>query len=213
MGLALVTALLISLQISRASATCSAGQLSDSMYEDDVLRGGQAIVSSDGSTMLLMGVDGSLTITKQQVTKWSLQFPNPNERSLRLQGDGNLVLYDICDTGECSVWSSGTSGRGNGKKYLVMQNDINLVLFDATNTPIWASDTSDSSPEGTRGACIPCAAGTFSSAFGNLCADCEAGTISGKPCPSRLDRVAVSASLPLIVNASAAAGAADVRGL
>jgi hypothetical protein len=176
---ALVTALIISM-IDRAAAPCSAGQLSDSMSDDDILLGGQAIVSSNGLAVLLMGGDGAIRIIKQQVLQWRLQPPNPNNRFLKLQQDGNLVLYDGCSRSECAAWSSGTDGRGPGPYRLYMQNNANAVLADATGSLLWSSGTNDSTSVGTRGVCTPCAGGTFSSAVGNLCSGCGGGEFSGE---------------------------------
>jgi hypothetical protein len=176
---ALITALIISL-IDRAAAPCSAGQLSDTISDEEVLVGGQAIVSSDGLAVLLMGADGTLRIIKQQVLQWSLQLPSPKNRYLKLQSDGNLVLYDNCTNSQCSVWASSTSGKGTGPYRLYIQNDANSVLVDSTGSQLWSSGTNDSTSVGTRGVCTPCAGGTFSSAVGNPCSGCGEGEFSGE---------------------------------
>lgn len=55
---------------------------------------------------------------------------------LRLQEDGNLVLYSP----NRAIWASGTNGRKIDK--LVVQGDGNVVLYDASWKPIWSSTTS-----------------------------------------------------------------------
>ncbi len=55
--------------------------------------------------------------------------------SLVMQADGNLVLYGPSG----SVWSSGTWHRGS--HHVRMQSDGNLVIRDAANRPLWASNT------------------------------------------------------------------------
>jgi hypothetical protein len=151
------------------------------MYAGDVLRGGQAIVSSDGLKMLLMDTDGSLKLIYQHATYWSKIIPNPNNRYLALQTDGNLVLYDsTCGQGTCSVWATGTNKGFSTSYHLYLQNDKNLVLKDENGNIIWTSETSDPTvPTGSSGVCTPCSAGTYSSAFGNLCTACGAGTFAG----------------------------------
>ena len=54
---------------------------------------------------------------------------------LTMQSDGNLVEYD----GASVVWASGTNPGG---ARAVMQNDGNFVVYNASNTALWASDTS-----------------------------------------------------------------------
>jgi hypothetical protein len=51
------------------------------------------------------------------------------------QPDGNFVLYE----GGTALWSSNTSGTSAG--YVAMQRDGNLVVYDASETPVWSSNT------------------------------------------------------------------------
>jgi hypothetical protein len=57
--------------------------------------------------------------------------------SFNLQGDGNLVLYGLCNQ---PLWASNTNGHTNIWD-VIMQGDGNLVVYDAHNHPIWASNT------------------------------------------------------------------------
>jgi hypothetical protein len=72
-----------------------------------------------------------------------LQSPS-HQYSLIMQGDGNLVLYSgsvSCPTASCSgnaLWNSGTVG--NSGSTVTMQNDGNLVVYDA-GTAKWNSGT------------------------------------------------------------------------
>ncbi|XP_038159430.1 mannose-specific lectin-like [Cyprinodon tularosa] len=50
------------------------------------------------------------------------------------QGDGNFVIY-----GWKPVWASDTCGSDAVR--LVMQEDCNLVMYNQSNRPKWASDT------------------------------------------------------------------------
>ncbi|OWA53244.1 hypothetical protein BV898_17679 [Hypsibius exemplaris] len=56
---------------------------------------------------------------------------------LKMQGDGNLVLYRSRDN--YPLWSSHTEHKGG--VVAVMQEDGNLVVYDGRNTPLWASNT------------------------------------------------------------------------
>jgi len=55
---------------------------------------------------------------------------------LRMQYDGNLVLYDYNNK---TMWSSRTNGKGG--VVLRMQYDGNLVIYTADNKPVWATGT------------------------------------------------------------------------
>ncbi len=68
--------------------------------------------------------------------------------SLVMQGDGNLVLYELVwpATTRTVLWSSGTSGRPVDSTYLSLQCDGNMVLYNyvypaPAATAIWASNT------------------------------------------------------------------------
>lgn len=53
---------------------------------------------------------------------------------LRLQSDGNLVVYSAAGR---PLWHSATHGTGATR--LLLQGDGNAVLYDNGNTPFWAS--------------------------------------------------------------------------
>ena len=54
---------------------------------------------------------------------------------LRVQADGNLVLYDSLNT---PVWSSNTE-RKVSNPWLIIQNDGHLVLYDSRGFPFWVT--------------------------------------------------------------------------
>jgi hypothetical protein len=66
-----------------------------------------------------------------------------NNYELRMQGDGNLVLYQ---SGQAR-WSSGTQSAG---ARLVMQDDGNMVIYSAGNQAIWESDTHHQASRGVN---------------------------------------------------------------
>lgn len=59
--------------------------------------------------------------------------------SLKLENDGNLVLYN--PKGQ-SVWSTNSQNKGTGPYIHVMQPDGNFVIYDVNKKPVWASNTS-----------------------------------------------------------------------
>jgi len=61
---------------------------------------------------------------------------------LLVQKDHDVVIYD---DNQKAQWKSGTEGQGEGKVRLVLQDDGNLVLLDASDTNLWATNTSQSS--------------------------------------------------------------------
>jgi len=62
---------------------------------------------------------------------------------LTIQGDGNLVLYDVA-TG-AAKWSSNTAGVAGVAPYrLLLKADGNLVVVDSQNTQFWQSNTANS---------------------------------------------------------------------
>jgi hypothetical protein len=52
-----------------------------------------------------------------------------------MESDGTFTMTDI--SGTTVLWSAGTSGTANAR--LVLQNDGNLVLYDANNKALWAN--------------------------------------------------------------------------
>ena len=60
------------------------------------------------------------------------------------QSDGNLVLYRNGSTD--ALWASGTNGTSEG--LTLMQENGNLVIYDATNLPVF--DTGTSGNPGSR---------------------------------------------------------------
>ncbi|MCC5613577.1 hypothetical protein LC605_00490 [Nostoc sp. CHAB 5836] len=60
--------------------------------------------------------------------------PNNQYKAIQ-QSDGNFVLYDY----STPLWASNTYNRP--VNYTVMQTDCNLVSYDYSGKPLWASNT------------------------------------------------------------------------
>jgi hypothetical protein len=58
---------------------------------------------------------------------------------LVMQGDGNLVLYEVHRGRHLPVWAAGTEGRGGVRA--VMQDDGNLVIYTAGGAAVWDAGT------------------------------------------------------------------------
>jgi hypothetical protein len=71
-----------------------------------------------------------------------------NFYELRMQSDGNLVLYAGPNKHVC--WTSGTSGSANANSYAAYQWDGNLVIARPNGTPIWGSNTVGFTAPGTN---------------------------------------------------------------
>ena len=70
----------------------------------------------------------------------NLQSSN-QECHLRMQEDGNLVVYKKIGTELQPFWASNTQGHGASPYKLAMRDDGNLVIHDKTTQSIWASNT------------------------------------------------------------------------
>ena len=65
-------------------------------------------------------------------------LPRPNDLMLYMQDDGNLVVRLGVQTADCLLR---THTDGNPGSHVELQNDGNLVVYDAGHLPLWASFT------------------------------------------------------------------------
>jgi hypothetical protein len=93
---------------------------------------GSEHIGGDPNGLPFNRLPSGASLTVEQAIK------SPNGRAmLRMQGDGNLVLYDL-GTG-APIWASGTNGKGGVRAD--MQPDGNFVVYNAQHQPLWASGT------------------------------------------------------------------------
>lgn len=97
--------------------------------------------SPSGLLRLIYGKDGTLGLydchnVARAIRLWSQGAPNS---FLSMQGDGNLVLYQMLAGGRSkAVWSTGTWGHPGA--FLLLQDDGNMVVYQGNNA-LWSSGT------------------------------------------------------------------------
>ena len=112
------------------------------LYSGEGLGKGQTLNSCDGRFSLTMQTDGNLVLYQSGVgALWATGTTGYTGRNLSafMQTDGNLVVYADPWSNWIPLWNSGTPGYPNSR--LQLQNDGNLVIYNAYNNWIWASNT------------------------------------------------------------------------
>jgi glucosylceramidase len=105
----------------------------DTMTTGQKLDRGQWLRSADGRYTLRMQTDGNLVL--YNAAGAAVWATNRTGQYVIVQPDGNLVEYNSAGT---AVWFTGTVGSGANR--LVMQSDGNLVLY-APGGPVWWTGT------------------------------------------------------------------------
>lgn len=129
---AAVIAVGLALGISSAPAQA----VSDRLGSGSTLHYGESLMSANGQHELFLGsvINDGLYIVGDSCSAWFLHDfgeTAPVEPELRMQTDGNLVLY----MAGRAVWSSRTAG--NPGAYAVMQSDNNVVVYSAAGRALW----------------------------------------------------------------------------
>lgn len=113
----------------------------DALYSE--LSAGQSLESPDARCSLSMQDDGNLVLKWRERVLWNTKTAGTTDTRLRLQSDGNLVVYGKKDGVEKALWQSGTSGAKRETR-LVCQSDGNLVLLEVSGAErkvIWSTET------------------------------------------------------------------------
>lgn len=95
----------------------------------------QYLQSADGRYRFVMQHDSNLVLYGPSGAIWATNTVGRGASHLRMQGDGNLVIYDGADR---PIWASGTPRHY--ASFLVVQNDGNVVIYN-NGAPIWATNT------------------------------------------------------------------------
>jgi hypothetical protein len=128
---------------AQAVTTKSTDRFSAHLRADTIIRPpatlyrNQAWTSGNGRAILRLQQDGNLVLYKDGRPAW--QAPNSWSRGVSavFQEDGNFVVYA---DGGSPVWASGTWHKG---AYLAVQDDGNLVIYNSNKQPVWATNTGD----------------------------------------------------------------------
>lgn len=113
-------------------ATTTAARTGDTLPAGSRLTAGQSLVSPNARYRLVYQADGNLVLYDdvERTAPWASHTGATTPGSAWLQGDGNFVVLD----GQSVMrWATGTAGASR----LVVQNDGNLVLYDAAGQPVW----------------------------------------------------------------------------
>jgi len=122
----------------------------DTMKTGDVLRAGESMYSRNGIYKLAMQGDGNLVlyVAWKGYAIWSTKTGKMPFVLVHLESTGNLSLFPKLG----QHWMSKTEGNPGSR--LVLQDDGNLVLYNASNAPVWATNTvrAPSGPQATGNA-------------------------------------------------------------
>ncbi|KAJ1690882.1 hypothetical protein LUZ63_015037 [Rhynchospora breviuscula] len=112
--------------------------LATSSFADNVLYSGYELYGGEslsyGNYILIMQTDCSLVLYDFGRAVWSSKTYNKGfSCTLRLQSDGNLVIYD---GHKRAIWATNTGRKQPGHYVLVLQPDRNVVIYGGA---IWGS--------------------------------------------------------------------------
>lgn len=98
------------------------------------LTAGGSIGSPGGQYRLTYQPDGNVVLVdmRTRATVWSTDTAGTTAGVLRMQDDGNFVLYDGAGMAR---WASGTAG--NPAAYLAVQDDGNVVIYRPDGEGVW----------------------------------------------------------------------------
>jgi hypothetical protein len=123
-----------------ARPTSSAPTAEGGLPEGSLLQPGQSVRSPTMQHELRMQGDGNLVLYAQGRASWASWTQGNAGAFAAMQGDGNLVVY--AGMPARALWASNT--QGNSGAALDVQNDGNAVVHDQGRV-LWATNTVDSS--------------------------------------------------------------------
>lgn len=92
---------------------------------EQVFKQSDEIVSINGRFKLVLQTDGNLVVYDTASPAWSSGTQHSDTSFLKMQQDGNLVLYSPNGSPR---WASETSGKCS-QPYLTLQNDGTLAMY------------------------------------------------------------------------------------
>lgn len=105
------------------------------MYRGEALSRGDSLWSCSGRLELRMQTDGNLVLYADGQVRWASNTAGTDGYVAVMQSDGNFVIYGERDN---ALWAS---GAGFPFGYLTVQNDGNVVARSAAGFPHWASNS------------------------------------------------------------------------
>ena len=100
---------------------------------NEALLPGQSLQSLNGRYTFTLQTDGNMVLSAVQGTLWS-SGPFASPEYLVMQGDGNLVLYDLSGA---AVWNTGAQNNSGAR--FAITNDGGAVVYKADGTESWAT--------------------------------------------------------------------------
>lgn len=97
---------------------------------------GQQLQTADRRYRLVFQADGNLVLYSPNRALWSSNTHTKGSKYVKLQDDGNLVIYD---GNNHALWNTVTFGNGSSR--LIMQDDGNLVLYNNAGRAVWNTVT------------------------------------------------------------------------
>jgi len=101
-----------------------------------LLKGGMLISANKEYTAVFQG-DQHFVVYKGDEPLWGSKTCDCEADVLVLQGDQHLVMYK----GDEATWSTDVFDKGNSPVKLVLQDDGNLVQYNANDEPMWCTRT------------------------------------------------------------------------
>jgi len=111
---------------------------SDTLQTGGRMNGGEYLMSSDGSYLLMMQSDGNLVELNSSGTFWNSHTNGHPGAYLVVQGDGNVVIYASNGT---ALWNTGQRAI----QTLTIQSDGNLVARNGSGAAVWANSATQGS--------------------------------------------------------------------
>ncbi|KAL0906213.1 hypothetical protein M5K25_024687 [Dendrobium thyrsiflorum] len=112
----------------------------DSVKSGQWLNSGESLENAGYSFTMMQNCTIVLSDSNKKTIWWATAKYLDSGCILKLQHDGNLVMYNSID----SLWSSRTNRNTWKIYYLILRADHNVVINDEDNNTIWETDTSSS---------------------------------------------------------------------
>jgi len=111
-----------------------AASLGKALAAGDAMQRGDVLVSDDQRFSLKLQGDGNLVLRMGPAALWATATNGSGADRLKMQNDGNLVLR----AGSKAVWASNSNGSGADRA--IVQSDGNFVVYKGKKA-VWATGT------------------------------------------------------------------------